>query len=342
MGSILTISIPTYNRKNELERSINILLPQLSDQVNLLILDNASDYNIFEVYNEISENFKKFIKVKRNKNNIGMCSNIVKCFEETESEWMWLLGDDDIPSENSVKTILEDINKIEEKIVLMKYSSIISQEKENKIILGLENLIDFLYETNPEKRYGNLLFISTSVYNVKKIKQMKNYMLYGYQFSNSYMPHNIILFFYLELNRGEGVQFLRTNIIELGKERDTYSDLIVGLGSIYGTKTLFLDIDKKREIKLRRLFTLFTSSIKGNFIELYLKGYLENKIKNYKKVYYDLYKESKYKYLVKDKVMFYILYFIIDKPFFIKLLSKLNKKFKSAIERKNKGIYHRI
>ena len=224
----------------------------------------------------------------------------------------------------------------------MKYSSIISQEKENKIILGLENLIDFLYETNPEKRYGNLLFISTSVYNVKKIKQMKNYMLYGYQFSNSYMPHNIILFFYLELNRGEGVQFLRTNIIELEKERDTYSSLIVGLGSIYGTKTLFLDIDKKREIKLRRLFTLFTSSIKGNFIELYLKGYLENKIKNYKKVYYDLYKESKYRYLVKDKVMFYILYFIIDKPFFIKLLSKLNKKFKSAIEKENKNIYHRI
>lgn len=342
MNPILTISIPTYNRKNELKRCIDILLPQLSDQVNLLILDNDSNYNVFEIYDEISENLKKFIKIKRNKNNVGGNSNIVKCFEETKSEWMWLVGDDDIPYENSVKIILKDISKIEEKIVLMKYSSIISQENENKIVIGLENLIDFLYETNPEKRYGNLLFISTSVYNVKKIKKMKNYMLYGYQFSNSYMPHNIILFFYLELNREEGVKFLKTNIIELEKERDTYSSLIVGLGSIYGTKSLFLDVDKKREIKLRRLFTLFTSTIKGNFIELYLKGYLENKIKNYKKIYYDLYKESKYRYSIKDKIMFYILYFIIDKPLFIKLLSKLNKKFKSVIEKKNKDIYHRI
>jgi glycosyltransferase involved in cell wall biosynthesis len=44
MHPILTIAIPTYNRREELLRTVAALIPGLNGKVRVVILDNHSDY----------------------------------------------------------------------------------------------------------------------------------------------------------------------------------------------------------------------------------------------------------------------------------------------------------
>lgn len=336
---ILTIAIPTYNRKKDLVETLKALTPQLTDEVEILILDNNSNYDIEKI---LEENFNSTdsskIKLKRNKFNIGANANIVKCFEKVATDWMWLLGDDEIILDNAVQIILNDIKICDDTTLLIKYSSSICEEKETKEVKGLEGNIDYLSETLSEKRFGNLLFISTSVYRVKKITK---YLDKGYHYTGSCAAHIIMLFFVLE-DRESKVIYSKKKIVEIKEERETYSNLYVGLGLLFSTKNLAYKISEEHTKKMRKFFDLFTYSIRTNFLQLYFYGYKENFIKDYKKIFKELYNYSKERYSLSKKIEFHILYFIIDKPFFIELMKKISKKFKKNIESYSKEFYARI
>jgi glycosyltransferase involved in cell wall biosynthesis len=49
----LTISIPTYNRNEKLRRSVELLLPQLTEGVQLRIFDNGSSTPVTETIKDI-------------------------------------------------------------------------------------------------------------------------------------------------------------------------------------------------------------------------------------------------------------------------------------------------
>lgn len=222
----------------------------------------------------------------------------MRCFEEVTTKWMWLLG----VLSDAIETILYDIKIQEEQVVLLKYSSPISQEKNNKMITGLENLINFLSETTSEKRFGNLLFISSSIYKVKEIKEFINK---GYQYVGNFAPHIMMLFYFLNKYNKKSIYFLKNEIVHLEEIRETYSSLNVGLGLIYSTKNIFFNISKETDRKLRRLFNLFTYDIKNNFIQLYFYGNKEKLNYDYKTIFKDLYMYSKNLYSIKEKTIFY-------------------------------------
>lgn len=100
---ILTIGIPTYNRPNSIVKTVRALLPQLNDLVVLRVWDNCSDIPVVDLFTE--EEKKKFT-IARNKANIGGDANIAGCIYHASTKWVWTLGDDDIPNNEAVKTIL--------------------------------------------------------------------------------------------------------------------------------------------------------------------------------------------------------------------------------------------
>jgi glycosyltransferase involved in cell wall biosynthesis len=101
---ILTIAIPTYNRNEILKRNLKLLLPQLTDQTIVNIYDNCSDIPVAETLKEEEENYKN-LKIFRNKANIGLSGNIIKCIEECTSKWVWILSDDDATLPTTVSII---------------------------------------------------------------------------------------------------------------------------------------------------------------------------------------------------------------------------------------------
>jgi hypothetical protein len=102
MKKIITIGIPTYNRKKPIHDSVAgfcnmIKKNNFEDELELLIIDNCSDnYNIFDLLKEFqSKSNNKFLTILRNKNNIGMAKNIIKTIKLAKGEFYFFTGDDD-------------------------------------------------------------------------------------------------------------------------------------------------------------------------------------------------------------------------------------------------------
>ncbi len=97
MEKKLSICIPTYNRIHCLRNCLeSIYQSKKNSKLNfdVCISDNNSEENVDEIVNE----YKKKIEIKFNKNlkNLGLGVNILKSVELSESEFVWIIGNDDM------------------------------------------------------------------------------------------------------------------------------------------------------------------------------------------------------------------------------------------------------
>lgn len=93
MMPLITIAIPTFNRRDELLERVHEI-NNLKRELNVLILDNHSAYSVNEIL-EATEFSKNKIKYIRNNFNIGAPANILRCLEFCETKYIWVISDDD-------------------------------------------------------------------------------------------------------------------------------------------------------------------------------------------------------------------------------------------------------
>ena len=107
---LLTIAIPTYNRPEQLRSTLEIVLPQIEkeNRVRLLILDNHSAISAIQVLTDMGVSESEQVRVIRHPYNLGGLANSMRCFELCETEWLWVLADDDKVSVDAVETIMAD------------------------------------------------------------------------------------------------------------------------------------------------------------------------------------------------------------------------------------------
>ena len=95
MTPTLQILIPTYNRPDKLSFLITSLTFVedlcISGDIKISIFDN-SDSAISMVNRERMPNF---VSYSANKINLGFSGNIVRCLEESEGKYSWIISDDD-------------------------------------------------------------------------------------------------------------------------------------------------------------------------------------------------------------------------------------------------------
>jgi glycosyltransferase involved in cell wall biosynthesis len=183
----LTISIPTYNRNEILKKNLRFLLPQLTSDCRVLILDNHSDIPIKESLDDLIKEYPNIeIEVIRNSNNIGLPANILRCFEICTDDWLWVLGDDDKVKDGAIEQILYDIKRYNENhFISYAWDEPSFQRKNDLITNGINELIDSF------ESLGVILFTSASVYNVSKVIKS---ISYGNFFQSTYAPHLVMLF----------------------------------------------------------------------------------------------------------------------------------------------------
>jgi glycosyltransferase involved in cell wall biosynthesis len=109
---ILTIAIPTFSRNQILRANLARLLPQITPECRLLILDNHSPEPVADTLADLLAEFPDVsAQVMRHRINIGGGGNIMRCFELCETPWLWVLGDDDEPMPDAVQTVLRTIRQ---------------------------------------------------------------------------------------------------------------------------------------------------------------------------------------------------------------------------------------
>jgi hypothetical protein len=100
----LTIAIPTYNRAGKLQAQLERLAPQLSSRVQCRVYDNAST----DATGQVAALFaSRGVSCFRSPHNYGAERNFLRCFEDCQTEWLWILSDDDPLRPDAVKSVLE-------------------------------------------------------------------------------------------------------------------------------------------------------------------------------------------------------------------------------------------
>ena len=109
---LLTIAIPTYNRSNYLEKQLNLLSKLILNyhSVEILVSDNNSIDNTFNVINLFKNNFKQINYLKQ-KNNIGFDSNIFELYNNAKGKFIWYLSDDDLITDGSLEIVINTITQ---------------------------------------------------------------------------------------------------------------------------------------------------------------------------------------------------------------------------------------
>jgi len=185
---ILSVVIPTYNRPMELARTLKVLLPQARlFGIPVCILDNASTVAVEKVMESFQE-FRDLVEIIRNRVNIGANANLCRCFETCKSEWMWMLGDDDIPDDNCISKILSELNELGDRVCYINFSC---KDFRHPQSLELEGLTALSLYINDRSIASNILFISAGLFRAPPCQ--KN-LIVGCQNTYTCAPHLAILF----------------------------------------------------------------------------------------------------------------------------------------------------
>lgn len=240
MNPLLTIGIPTYNRKDELIKNLDLICPQLNDNVNLVVIDNASTSYDFDEC--ISTYVKKYgIVAKRNNVNIGGDANIARLFEDCKTEWLWVLGDDDFVQPYAVRNVLLAISNNNNSIFI-KFNS-----PHDANYKGIEG---FSLAMQARGDFGNSFFISEGIHNVLKTRNM---MVWHYKYLSTYIAHILRVMKYLCLHKDAEITLSTQSILEVHGMEISWSpiQLVEPQSLVFGyfssekqllNKTVFRDI----------------------------------------------------------------------------------------------------
>jgi len=113
----LGICIPTYNRADRLKIALRklleeILLSNKKESVQVFVSDNGSVDNtklILDKYSRIYQNHNVDFICQSMPENLGFDSNIMSCYSNCQTEYLWFLSDDDNVTSGSISVILDDI-----------------------------------------------------------------------------------------------------------------------------------------------------------------------------------------------------------------------------------------
>lgn len=180
MNKLLTISIPTYNRAQMLDRQLDWIASDIvgyENDCDIIISDNCSIDNTEEVVERWKSVLSPQINLTyyRNEENIGGMANIVLCLSKASGKFVWSLGDDDAVQDGTIGYLLSKI-KNHSNLSIILLNGFGRDLRTNQIITErfFDSTSDTL-STNSVSEFehvlasgmGGVLFISSAIYKTK-------------------------------------------------------------------------------------------------------------------------------------------------------------------------------
>ena len=193
-NKLLTIAIPTFNRKDLLVRAVESIVCQRQfDRIELLISDNAS---VDGTEKFISERFSAYknIKYVRNPSNLGPDANYLRCIAECKTRFIEFLSDDDFVEPDSIENVLLFLsNHLDLSVVILNWD-LISKENGREIVLrtmyqrGTYTIFHSKESFLLNITLDGLTFISNKVFNLSYFKFVSGLDRFvGSRFIQSYL-----------------------------------------------------------------------------------------------------------------------------------------------------------
>jgi len=103
----MTVVIPTYQRRDQLERALTSLCQPGSDRIAVVISDNCSQDGTEEYCRHLEMPFP--VNYLRNPTNIGICKNFFQASKAVQTPYEFWLTDDDYLMPGGLQKVLETI-----------------------------------------------------------------------------------------------------------------------------------------------------------------------------------------------------------------------------------------
>lgn len=148
---LLSICIATYNRGDFIAETLNSIIPQLADDVELLVVDGASNDNTNEIMQTYAKKSDRIRYIRLSKKG-GVDQDYDKSVELAQGEYCWLFTDDDLLKPGAVAAVKSAISAGYGLIIVNadvqdhEFSGVLQSQRikmdENKIYLSheMENL----------------------------------------------------------------------------------------------------------------------------------------------------------------------------------------------------------
>jgi glycosyltransferase involved in cell wall biosynthesis len=172
----VTVAVPTYNRKDYLKDALTSILSQSYQDFEILVFDNASDFDIAGFLQEFND---VRIRLIRNEANVGNLQNLINIFDyKFASDYVIVFHDDDVMHPQLLETevgLLEKnsnlawancvVNFIHDESRMFEWAEFSGAVE----IVRDGDLVRWLF-----KRHANLSF-DGALYRVNLLKSLKPY-----------------------------------------------------------------------------------------------------------------------------------------------------------------------
>ncbi|WNY99521.1 glycosyltransferase family 2 protein [Sulfurospirillum sp. 'SP'] len=109
-NNILSIVVPTYNRAEFLDYSLEVHIPMVREfGIEICIFDNASTDHTEEIVSKWMKEYP-LLSYHKNETNLGPDANFEKALKYPQSEYVWLLGDTYQIQVDTFKKVVDIIN----------------------------------------------------------------------------------------------------------------------------------------------------------------------------------------------------------------------------------------
>jgi len=136
---ILTIAIPTFQGAKTIRETLESIIIQITEDIEILIIDNASTDNTKDIVNEFL-NKHYHIHYLRNEKNVGLDANYDLAIKNANGEFVWLFSDDDVLLDNSISSVIRLINLIDESYGAILIDCIMYNFKKQKVLIDGVNV----------------------------------------------------------------------------------------------------------------------------------------------------------------------------------------------------------
>ena len=158
MSTELSICIATYKRGDFISRTLDSILAQITDEVEIVVVDGASPDNTSEVMAGYVSSYPQ-VKYFREKENSGVDADFDKAVGYATGKYCWLMTDDDLLRPNAISTVLAATEGDDDLIIV------------NSTIRNVDLSVEFESQRLPhdaDKAFGKVdreqMFMETAAY----------------------------------------------------------------------------------------------------------------------------------------------------------------------------------
>lgn len=106
MAPLISICVPTYNGEKVLPETLDSILAQIRDGVEVVVCDDGSSDRTLEIAQRYESSHHQ-VKVFQNTCNLGMDRNFAQSAQHSTGKYVWFSGQDDIFEPGAIAKVLQ-------------------------------------------------------------------------------------------------------------------------------------------------------------------------------------------------------------------------------------------